>query len=167
MQWTLDCQCSRLKDPFMKKSSAGVLQLPENASDQIPFQDSFDFPVAQSFAGAPLHVFLGSFIATHAVFGDDVQSHVQLAVSVAVEPVPDGVPRRSLQRCSSGGSGKGRFGAEPTVVRIGGEDDPDGHRSEPRLGLQPGSQLFTQFGKKGPELFQADLRRYHALGQVD
>lgn len=46
---------------------------------------------ASLFGGAPLHVFLRGFIATHAVLGDDAQGHVQFALSVAVESVPDGV----------------------------------------------------------------------------
>ena len=83
-------------------SRAELLQLPENTAGEVPFQDAFDLSVAESFVRASGHVFLGGFVELHADFDDDVQCHVQLPVSVAVEPVSGGVPRGGLQRCRPG-----------------------------------------------------------------
>jgi hypothetical protein len=82
----------------------------------VPFQDAFDFPITQSFGCAPLHVFFGCFVESHAGFDDHVQSHVQLPVAVAVEPVPGGVPRGSLQGCHPGEGSERGFGPVPAMV---------------------------------------------------
>lgn len=49
-------------------SSSKLLQLPENSPGEVPFQDALDFPVTQSFGGAPLHVFFGCFVESYAGF---------------------------------------------------------------------------------------------------
>lgn len=74
-----------------------LLQLPENDPGKVPFQDALDFPITKSFGCAPRHVFFGCFVESHAGFDDHVQSHVQMTVSVAVEPVSGGVSRGGLQ----------------------------------------------------------------------
>ena len=116
-------------------SSKKLLQLPKDASGQIAFQDSLDFPVAQPLGRTSFHVFLGAFVELHSVFDDDIQRHVQLPIAVPVETVSGRVSRGCLQgRNSSQGSECG-FRAEPVMVRICGEDDSCRHWTEPGLGL--------------------------------
>jgi hypothetical protein len=83
--------------------------------------------VASCLPQSQLDVGTGGGLCETSGPGDDVQCPVQLAVPVAVEPMPARVARGRRDGTRAGEGGECRFRTDPIMVRMRREDDRRGH----------------------------------------
>ena len=76
----------------------GAFEDAEDFASDVAFEASHDLIFGFSFGETPCHVVAGGLVATHVHDQDDVQGSVGVAVTAAVESVPDGFAARGFQR---------------------------------------------------------------------
>lgn len=101
----------------LSNGGAGRLELAEELAGDVALEATLDFADALALLDAPLHVLLSFGVLAHADHDDGVECAVELAVTEAVQAVPDDGSRRCLDRCHARELGEGRFGTHAAGMR--------------------------------------------------